>query len=109
MQRQRCQPASNTRRIAALSPSWASEMTSLSARRPRRARLFRNVDQNAAAWRPYVEPCIELFGAERCTFESNFRWTSASPADDGKDRLILLQLSCLMRFGSSSPRASRIG
>ena len=26
----------------------------------------------AAAWRPYVEPCIELFGAERCSFESNF-------------------------------------
>ena len=26
----------------------------------------------AAVWRPYVEPCIELFGAERCTFESNF-------------------------------------
>ena len=26
----------------------------------------------AAAWRPYVEPCIELFGAERCNFESNF-------------------------------------
>ena len=26
----------------------------------------------AAAWRPYVEPCIELFGAGRCTFESNF-------------------------------------
>ena len=26
----------------------------------------------AAAWQPYVEPCIELFGAERCTFESNF-------------------------------------
>jgi predicted TIM-barrel fold metal-dependent hydrolase len=26
----------------------------------------------AQAWRPYVEPCIELFGAERCTFESNF-------------------------------------
>ena len=26
----------------------------------------------AAAWRPCVEPCIELFGAERCTFESNF-------------------------------------
>ena len=25
----------------------------------------------AAAWQPYVEPCIELFGAERCTFESN--------------------------------------
>jgi L-fuconolactonase len=26
----------------------------------------------AAAWRPYVEPCIELFGAGRCNFESNF-------------------------------------
>jgi hypothetical protein len=26
----------------------------------------------AAAWRPYLEPCIELFGAERCNFESNF-------------------------------------
>ncbi len=26
----------------------------------------------AAAWRPYVEPCIELFGANRCNFESNF-------------------------------------
>lgn len=26
----------------------------------------------AAAWRPYVETCIELFGPERCMFESNF-------------------------------------
>ena len=26
----------------------------------------------AAYWRPYIEPCIELFGAARCTFESNF-------------------------------------
>jgi predicted TIM-barrel fold metal-dependent hydrolase len=26
----------------------------------------------AAAWRPYVETVIELFGAARCTFESNF-------------------------------------
>lgn len=23
-------------------------------------------------WRPFIEPCIELFGASRCTFESNF-------------------------------------
>lgn len=23
-------------------------------------------------WRPWIEPCIELFGPERCTFESNF-------------------------------------
>lgn len=26
----------------------------------------------AALWRPYIEPTIELFGAERCMFESNF-------------------------------------
>ena len=26
----------------------------------------------AAAWRPYVETCIEAFGADRCMFESNF-------------------------------------
>ena len=26
----------------------------------------------AAAWRQYVEPCIESFGADRCMFESNF-------------------------------------
>ena len=26
----------------------------------------------AAAWAPYVETCIELFGARRCMFESNF-------------------------------------
>ncbi len=26
----------------------------------------------AAYWRPYLETCIELFGADRCMFESNF-------------------------------------
>lgn len=26
----------------------------------------------AEAWRPYVETCIELFGPDRCMFESNF-------------------------------------
>lgn len=26
----------------------------------------------AGLWRPYMEPCIELFGAERCMAESNF-------------------------------------
>jgi len=31
----------------------------------------------AAAWRPYVETLIELFGADRCMFESNF------PVDKG--------------------------
>ncbi|MFC3594163.1 amidohydrolase family protein [Novosphingobium piscinae] len=28
--------------------------------------------QLAEAWRPYVETCIDLFGVERCMFESNF-------------------------------------
>jgi predicted TIM-barrel fold metal-dependent hydrolase len=35
-------------------------------------------EQAAAAWRPYVETCIEAFGAERCMFESNF------PPDKGQ-------------------------
>jgi len=26
----------------------------------------------AAAWRQYIEPCIEAFGPTRCMFESNF-------------------------------------
>jgi L-fuconolactonase len=28
--------------------------------------------QLAAEWRPYIETCIELFGVNRCMFESNF-------------------------------------
>ena len=28
--------------------------------------------QLAGCWRPYMETCIELFGADRCMFESNF-------------------------------------
>jgi L-fuconolactonase len=28
--------------------------------------------QLAAEWKPYIETCIELFGPERCMFESNF-------------------------------------
>jgi predicted TIM-barrel fold metal-dependent hydrolase len=31
----------------------------------------------AALWQPYVQTCIELFGADRCMFESNF------PVDKG--------------------------
>jgi predicted TIM-barrel fold metal-dependent hydrolase len=26
----------------------------------------------AAAWRQYIEPCVEAFGVDRCMFESNF-------------------------------------
>jgi predicted TIM-barrel fold metal-dependent hydrolase len=29
-------------------------------------------EELAALWRPYIEPCIERFGAGRCMFESNF-------------------------------------
>jgi predicted TIM-barrel fold metal-dependent hydrolase len=29
-------------------------------------------EELAAAWRQYIEPCIETFGADRCMFESNF-------------------------------------
>lgn len=27
--------------------------------------------ESASAWRPYIETCIEVFGAKRCMFESN--------------------------------------
>jgi L-fuconolactonase len=37
-------------------------------------------EEIAAAWRPFVEVCVEQFGARRCMFESNFpvqkRWCS---------------------------------
>ncbi|MEO8115592.1 MAG: amidohydrolase family protein [Phenylobacterium sp.] len=29
-------------------------------------------EQLAAEWKPYIEACIEVFGPERCMFESNF-------------------------------------
>ena len=29
-------------------------------------------EELADAWRPYIETCIEPFGADRCMFESNF-------------------------------------
>jgi predicted TIM-barrel fold metal-dependent hydrolase len=35
-------------------------------------------EQAAAAWRPYIESCIEAFGPARCMFESNF------PPDKGQ-------------------------
>jgi predicted TIM-barrel fold metal-dependent hydrolase len=34
-------------------------------------------DDLVRAWKPYIETCIEVFGAERCMFESNF------PVDKG--------------------------
>jgi predicted TIM-barrel fold metal-dependent hydrolase len=35
-------------------------------------------EQAAAAWKPYIETCIEAFGPDRCMFESNF------PPDKGQ-------------------------
>ena len=35
-------------------------------------------EELAAAWRPYIETCIEAFGPQRCMFESNF------PPDKGQ-------------------------
>jgi len=35
-------------------------------------------EEAAAAWRPYIESCIEAFGPARCMFESNF------PPDKGQ-------------------------
>ena len=35
-------------------------------------------EEAAAAWRPYIETCIEAFGPDRCMFESNF------PPDKGQ-------------------------
>ena len=37
-------------------------------------------EELASAWRPYIETCIEAFGAERCMFESNFPPDKASAA-----------------------------
>jgi L-fuconolactonase len=34
-------------------------------------------EQLAEEWKPYIETCIEAFGANRCMFESNF------PVDSG--------------------------
>jgi L-fuconolactonase len=42
-----------------------------------RVELPPSSEQLAAAWKPWIETCIEAFGAERCMFESNF------PVDKG--------------------------
>jgi L-fuconolactonase len=41
-------------------------------------------EQLAQAWRPYVELCVEAFGAVRCMFESNF------PVDKGSYSYVVL-------------------
>ncbi len=51
----------------------------------------------AAAWKPYVETCIEAFGAKRCMFESNF------PVDKGSYSYPVFWNACkLLAQGSSA-------
>jgi len=50
----------------------------------------------AAAWRPYVETCIEAFGTSRCMFESNF------PVDKGSYSYAVFWNACkLLAKGAS--------
>ena len=56
----------------------------------------------AAAWRPYVETCIEAFGPSRCMFESNF------PVDKGSYSYPVFWNACkLLAKGASARRESR--
>ena len=52
-------------RSAASAWRWAGSTSTSGRRRPARRKL-------ADAFKPWVETCIELFGADRCMFESNF-------------------------------------
>jgi L-fuconolactonase len=51
----------------------------------------------AAEWRPYMEPCIELFGADRCLFESNY------PVDFGAGSYGTIWNACLRLTAGCSP------
>ena len=54
----------------------------------------------ANAWRPYVETCIENFGANRCMFESNF------PVDKGACRFPVL-FNAFKRLASGASASER--
>ena len=69
----------------------------------------------AAVWRPYVETCIDLFGATRCMFESNFPvdkmgigyralWNAFKRIASGASRAEKLAL-----FGGTAARVYRLG
>ncbi len=55
----------------------------------------------AATWKPYVETCIEAFGAKRCMFESNF------PVDKGSYAYPVFWNACkrLAKGASASEKA----
>jgi predicted TIM-barrel fold metal-dependent hydrolase len=51
----------------------------------------------AAAWKPYIDTCIEAFGASRCMFESNF------PVDKGSYSYAAYWNACkLLTAGASA-------
>jgi predicted TIM-barrel fold metal-dependent hydrolase len=50
----------------------------------------------AAAWKPYIETCIEAFGVDRCMFESNF------PVDKGSYSYPVFWNSCKLLAKSAS-------
>ncbi len=50
----------------------------------------------AAAWRPYVETCVEAFGTRRCMFESNF------PVDKGSYPYAAYWNACKRLTGGAS-------
>ncbi len=53
-------------------------------------------EQIARDWRPYIEPCIEWFGPDRCMFESNF------PVDKGMvDYTVLWNAFKILARGAS--------
>ena len=52
-------------KLGGLSMHWLGLPFDARVRQPTSAEL-------AEAWRPYIETCIDAFGAERCMFESNF-------------------------------------
>ncbi|MGA2128938.1 MAG: amidohydrolase family protein, partial [Xanthobacteraceae bacterium] len=58
-------------------------------------------EELAAAWKPYVETCIEAFGASRCMFESNF------PVDKGSYSYPVFWNACkiLTKGASASEKA----
>ncbi len=51
----------------------------------------------AAAWKPYIETCIEAFGASRCMFESNF------PVDKGSYSYQVFWNACKLLAKDATP------
>ena len=59
-----------------------------------------SMEELAKAWRPYIETCIEAWGADRCMFESNF------PVDKGMCSYPVLW-NALKRLASGASAAEK--